>query len=209
MSDIPQLPFFLNQKEFIGITGYLHGNRRVLISGELNNDSLKKTTLELIKLEYDEVAPILIVIESGGGQMTPSLQFADTISMLNSPIDIVTIGDCTSMAVDIVQMCRKRYMLPSSRLLVHYIRNLQPWIFDDPERLETDIRYFHERLVESREFRFSLYEKRTGLPRTKLEEMFRHGEVHGAYFSAKQAIEHGLADEILTDFKFLPIKDVK
>jgi ATP-dependent protease ClpP protease subunit len=205
-NDKPKLPFFLSEKEFFQMTGHWHRHRRVLIAGDLNSESLRKTSLELIKLENVKIEPITLMIESGGGNMVPTQQLEDTINMLNSPVDVIVFGDCASMAVDLIQMCRRRMMLPSARLLVHYIRNRQPWICDDPEQLETDIRYFRERLTEDRERRFALYEKRTGLPRPKLAEMFRHGEVHQAYFSAKQAVELRLVDEIVTDFKLFPKK---
>jgi ATP-dependent protease ClpP protease subunit len=205
MPEVPQsLPFFFSRDEFLRMVGRLHGHRRVLIDGELNASSIKTARAELFKLELNEIAPILIILESGGGEMVPSHQLQDAIGMLQSPVDVLAIGDCASMAVDIMQMCRTRYMLPSSRLLVHYLRTSRRWIIDDPDLLEGDIRYFHEQGRANRERRFKLYEKRTGHSRAKLEEMFRYGEVHDAYFSAEQAVELKLADEILTDFKLFP-----
>lgn len=197
---------FLDSKERARMMGHLHAHRRVLISGGLNKKTLRKTSLELVKLDYQSSEPILIILESDGGDVVATQQFADVISMINSPIDVIGMGDCCSMAVDLIQMCRTRMLLPSARILVHYIRNSQPWIGDDPDRLEIDVKYFMDLLRENREQRFALYEKRTGLSREKLIEIFRHGEIHDACFSAKQALELGLIDEIVTDFKFFPRK---
>lgn len=197
-----KLPFFFSEREFGRMTAELHEQRRILITGELGTDSLKKASIELVKLDLEGSGPITILLESGGGSVVSAHQFEDIVGAVNSPVDIVTIGDCNSMAVDLIQMCRKRMMFPSSRLLLHYVRTRQPWIGDDLELLDTDIKYFRERMAEIRERRFSLYERRTGLSRDKLMEMFRHGEVHEAFLSAKQAVKLRLADEIITNFKF-------
>jgi len=200
----PTLPFFLSDKDMMEWTGYWHAHRRVLISGELNRDSLKKTSLELIKLDYQNTEPITLMIESGGGSVVPTHQLEDTISMLNSPVDALVIGDCASMGVDLVQMCRHRMILPSGRMLVHYIRSDQRWICDDFDQLETDIGYFRTRMKETAERRLALYTQRTGLSSEKIKELFRHGEVHQSYFSANQALQMNLVDEIRTDFKLFP-----
>lgn len=199
--------FFMSHKDMAEMTGYLHASRRVLIAGELNEKSLRKAALELVKLDLASSEPITILLESGGGNVVPTQQFEDAINMINSPVDALVLNDCCSMAVDMVQMCRRRMMLPSARMLVHYVRNKQPWIVDDPEQLDRDLAYFRENMIEMRERRLSLYQRRTGLSREKLSELFRYGEVHAAYFSAKQAIELGFADEIVTDFKLLPRKE--
>ncbi len=92
-------------------------------------------------------------------------------------------------------------MLPSARMLVHYIRHRKAWVADDPELLERDIDFFRKEMLEVRERRFSLYESRTGLSRGRLLEIFRYGEIHGSSFSAQQAVELGFADEVLRNFK--------
>jgi ATP-dependent protease ClpP protease subunit len=201
-----KLPFFISKEEYANMIGRWHSLRRVLIEGNLNGDSIKKAFLELLKLDHMGSRPITLMIQSGGGGVTVTHQFEDTLSALNSPVDGLVIGDCASMAVDLLQMCRRRYMLPSSRMLVHYIRNDQRWICDDLEMLDTDIKYFKERNKEIAERRMALYMKRSHLPRKKITELFRQGEVHEAYFSAKQAVELGLADKIITNFKFFPRK---
>jgi ATP-dependent protease ClpP protease subunit len=197
---------FLSNKEIAGMKGYLHASRRVFVSGTLTEKSLKRATLELIKLDFEKTEPILMLLESAGGDVVATQQFYDAISLMNSPVDVLAIGDCCSMAADLVQVCRRRMLMPGVRMLLHYIRASQPWIADDPARLEVDLNYFRQSMSEIRESRFALYEKRTNLSRERLEELFRHGEVHKAYFSAKQAIELGLADEIVTDFKLFPRK---
>lgn len=180
--------------------------RRVILQGELNAKSLSKAGGDLVKLEMQSSEPITLLLGSGGGDMDPTRQFIDTIESLNSPVDVVVMGDCASMAVDIVQMCRRRMMTPNARMLTHYIRSRQPWIIDDPDLLEKDISRFREFLCDVREERFRLYEKRTRLSRERLLELFRYGQVHGLYFSAKQALEYGFVDEIISDFKLFPDK---
>jgi ATP-dependent protease ClpP protease subunit len=205
-NDKPKLPFFLNESDLAKWTGYWHSHRRILVDGELNAESLKKTSLELIKLDYTNSEPITLMIKSGGGKVVPTHQLEDMFSIINSPVDALVMGDCASMAIDLVQMCRNRKILPSGRVLVHYIRNDQPWIVDDLDQLEIDIELFRKRQREVADRRLALYEKRTGLSRERILELFRHGEVHSSYLSAQQAIESHLVDEIETNFKLFPKK---
>ena len=205
-NDKQKLPFFLNDQDIAKWTGFWHSQRRVMISGELNGDSINKATQELMKLDYSSNEPITIMVNSGGGLVVPTHQLEDTISMLESPVDAVVLGDCASMAVDLVQMCRKRRMMPSARILVHYVRNDQRWISDDLEQLEVDTTYFRDRMKEMKERRLTLYVKRTGLSPEEISKLFRQGEVHRMFFTAKQAIDMHLADEIVTDFKLFPKK---
>ncbi len=186
--------------------GYLNAQRRIVIDGELNFESLAEPTKEVVKLDFESREPITILLSSNGGIYDATLQFCDIMAALNSPVDAVVIGDCCSMAVDLLQMCRKRSLLPSSRILVHYTRYKKEWIGDDIDLLEGDITFFRQSMRQHRERRFDLYARRTGLSHEKLAEMFRHGEMHRAYFSAEQAVEMKLADEIIYDFKFFKDK---
>lgn len=205
----PGLPPFLTEKDIAFWTGKWHAVRRVLVQGELNLESLGKTTLELMKLDAERTAPITLMISSGGGKVISAHQLEDTINALNSPVDALMIGDCASMAVDLMLMCRKRMMLPSARLLVHYVRNDQFWVCDDLQQLEQDIVYFRDRMRETADRRMNLYVRRTGLTKEKIAELFRQGEVHKMYFIAKQAMEMNLIDEVVTDFKFFPERKVE
>lgn len=202
--ETPKLPFFISKEEYAHMIGYWHSLRKVLVSGELDGDSAKKIFMELLKLDHISNEPITLMIQSGGGGVTVTHQLEDMMSAFNSPIDGLVIGDCASMAVDLLQMCRNRYMLPSSRILVHYVRNSQRWICDDMEQLDVDFKYFWERNKEIADRRMTLYTKRTGLSREKIIKLFRQGEIHDAYFSAQQAVDLGFADKIITDFKFFP-----
>lgn len=197
---------FLLPRDIAKMTGYLHAHRRVYL-GSLNQKSLSKAALELTKISFENDEPITILLQSDGGEVIPTQQFQDAIKMIHAPVDVVVIGDCCSMAVDLVQMCRKRMILPSARMLTHFIRNRQQWIQDDVDRLDKDFEYFRATVRRIYEQRLVLYERRTGLTRERILDLFRHGEVHGAYFTAEQCLELNLVDEIITDFKLFPKKD--
>jgi len=106
MAENNKRPFFLSEKDIETWTGYWHAHRRVLVNGKLDEDSLKKTALELLKLDYQSNEPITLMIESCGGEVVPTQQLEDIMSALNSPVDALIIGDCASMDIDLVQMCR-------------------------------------------------------------------------------------------------------
>ena len=203
-----KLPFFLSSEDLAKWTICLHQQRRIPVCGRLNKSSIEEVALALTKLEYEGSEPILLMVESGGGSIVPVHQLQDTITSLNSPVDALIVGDCASAAVDLVQMCRNRFMLPSARMLVHYIRHDQYWICDDPDQLDEDLNLFRQETRELARRRLNLYTSRTGLPANEIKKLFRQGEVHHVYFSARQAVKFKFVDKILTDFKLFPRKSV-
>lgn len=204
-----KLPFFLSDGDVRKWTARLHQQRRIPVCGRLSKDSVDEVALALTKLDYDSFEPILLMIESGGGPIVPVQQLQDTIGLLNSPVDALVLGDCASAAVDLVQMCRKRFILPSARMLVHYIRHDQRWICDDPDQLDEDLDLFRQETRELAKRRLDLYTSRTGLSSGEIRKIFRQGEVHQAFFSANQALKFNFVDEILTNFKLFPKKLAK
>jgi ATP-dependent protease ClpP protease subunit len=196
--------FFNSDKGLDHIKGYLQGTRRIPVFGPINEGFIQQIILMLAQLDYESKKRITILLSSGGGSVSHGYQLHDAIQALNSPVDVIAIGDNASLGVDILQMGERRYLLPGSRLQVHYVRHGKEWIGDDPEKLEKDMEIFKEDMLNLREQRFALYGKRTGLNRKRLQELFRYGEVHKEYFGARQAVKFKLADKILTDFKFFP-----
>jgi ATP-dependent protease ClpP protease subunit len=207
MSDEPLTNlFFWNEKKTIALTSELHSQRRVLIQERLTEQLLRKKAQELLMLEMQNNDPITLIIASPGGEAIPVQQFGSIIAGLHSPVDTLAMGNCASGAVDLLQMGRRRQILPTAQLLIHYARTPQMWICDDLERLDEDLRCFRERAAALYNQRQVLYQSRTGLPIEKIKEMFRYGEVQQASISATQALKMNLVDEILTDFKLLPAK---
>ncbi len=182
----------------------LLSNRRISISGELTENSIRAVAESLLSLECKNNEPITLIIDSCGGAVFPTQQLGDLIQSINSPVDGIAISDCASMAVDLLQMCRRRMLRPSARVLVHFIRHRPTLVCDDENRITEYLKTVADDMRHIAAARLNLYMRRTGLPAENIFAMFRHGETHSYFMTAQQALQMGLADEIVTDFKLIP-----
>lgn len=188
------------------IKGYLAGNRRIPLIGEISKDLVTQVSGMLLQLDYVEDAPVTLLINTPGGSVEQAYHLHDTIRALNSPVDGLVIGKAFSVGVDILQMCRNRHALPMSRFFCHFTRIGGFELIDDgtvqSERGIADS--LAARLRRYREAREKLYRERTEKTTKEIRQLFRMGEDHGIDMSADEAKQRGLIDAIVTDFKFFP-----
>ncbi len=188
------------------LMGYLNAHRRIIVSGEIFEKKTKEISMMLLQLDFDKIEPITLLIDSNGGDVRSSYFLMDVINGLNSPVDGLVIGDACSMAVDILQMCRKRQMLPNARLLCHFTRHGFKLISDTDSYGPEDAEALQSRMLENKKKRETMYARRTGQSIEAIQKLFRLGEVYNLYLGAEQALKENLIDEIATDFKFIPRK---
>lgn len=178
--------------------------RRILVTGELTDNSVRAVAESLLLLECKNNDPITLIIDSCGGTVIPTQQLGDVISSMRSPVDGIVISDCASMAVDLLQMCRRRMLRPAARVLVHFIRHRPTLVCDDEHRIGDYLKIVAEDMRNIAATRLDLYKRRTGKTAEEIYTMFQRGELHGYFLTAPQAVQMGLADEIVADFKLIP-----
>lgn len=189
--------------------GYLAAHRRIPLLGEINERLISHVTGMLIQMDYEKTAPITLLIHSPGGDCEWGYHLQNAIGSLNSPVDGLVVGRAASMAVDILQMCRKRLALPNSRLYCHFVRIGFELVSDTDEFGMDEARALREKALYVKREREALYAKRTGLKIKDVQRLFRNGEVYKLDLSAEQALQRKLIDEIVHDFKLFPGKEAK
>jgi ATP-dependent protease ClpP protease subunit len=75
-------------------------------------------------LEGMAMTPIWLHIHSEGGSLFTALSVADQLTMIKSPVYSVVEGICASAATLISMSCQKRFILPSSFMLIHQLSSL-------------------------------------------------------------------------------------
>ena len=122
--------------------------------------------------------------------MTSTLAIYDTMQFLECPIATYCMGMCASGAAVLLTAGTKgkRYALPHSKVMIH-----QPWsqgIGGQASDVEIEMK---EILKEKRRLN-ELLAKHTGQPLEKIEAETERNR----YFTATEAKEFGLVDEVLT-----------
>lgn len=168
----------------------LTGREVFLVDGvdaRTSNELLK----QLMYLErQDSDSEITLYINSPGGEVISGLAVYDYISMMKAPVRTVCIGTAASMGAILFLAGGKRQMLPHTRLMIHdpsYSHN------DIGGRKPHEIQHELDKLNETRQALAEIIAEKTGRP---LEEIYSV-TANDTYYSAAEAIDFGLATEIL------------
>jgi ATP-dependent protease ClpP protease subunit len=182
--------------------GYLMAGRQIPVVGTIDKKLTTQIASALLKMECEEVAPITLLIHTDGG--SGGFLLENIINALQSPVDAIVLGEACSMGGIILQMCRKRIMLPQSEIYCHHpkITYSMQGRFNTP--LLSDMEFLHQQALTAHKRQVDLFAKRTGKTNEQVEQVFRLGEIYNRSLTAPEALEFGLIDEICTDFKFFP-----
>jgi ATP-dependent Clp protease protease subunit len=144
---------------------------------------------QLLFLEAeDPEKDINLYINSPGGSVTAGLAIYDTMQFIRPDVTTICVGMCASMGALLLTAGAKgkRFALPNSRILIH-----QP--SGGMQGQATDVRIHAEELIRIRQLTSEILVKHTGQDMETIERDVERDR----YFSAIQAKEYGLIDEVI------------
>ena len=170
----------------------LSDSREVFLTGEVNSESCDSLITQLMYLDRTEPdREITLYINSPGGSVTDGLAVYDVISLLDAPLRTVCMGTCASMGAILFLAGSRRQMMEHGRIMVH-----DPAFGGDhciggkkPHQIQSEL----DDLNRCRESLAKIISERTG---KSLEEIYEV-TINDTYFSAKEAVEFGLATDII------------
>ena len=165
-------------------------NRIVFLAGVINDASAIEIVMKLLYLQYEnKTQEIHFYISSPGGSVTSTLQIYDTMQFLECPVATYCLGLAASGGAILLAggSKGKRYALTHSKIMVH-----QPW--GQVGGQVSDIEIQANEILKDRARLNQILARHTG--RT-VEEIERETE-RDRYFSAQEAKEFGLVDDVLT-----------
>lgn len=180
------------------IDGALLEARRLFIHEDVNNESANDLIRQLWFLELtDPGKPILLVINSPGGSVDSGFAIWDQIKMITSPVTTLITGLAASMGsiLSLAAAPKRRFATPNSRIMIH-----QPMIGGVIKGQATDLEIQAKEILKTRETLIDIYVKATG----KTKEVISRAIDRDTWMSPKEALEYGLLDGIVTNFKELP-----
>ncbi len=165
-------------------------NRVVFLIGEINQASAARVMMQMLYLENQKRAQdINFYINSPGGAVDDTLAIYDTMRFLSSPVATYCIGRAYSGAAVLLTAGQKgkRFALPHAKVMIH-----QPYggIGGQAE----DIRIQAEQIIKAKSELIRIISEHTG---QDVDRVRRDSE-RDKYFSADEAKEYGLVDEVLT-----------
>ena len=165
-------------------------DRIVFVDGEINDLSADLVVAQLLFLDgQDTEKDINLYINSPGGSVTAGLAIYDTMQYLKCQIQTICLGQAASMAALILAAGTggKRYVLPSSRVLIH-----QPW--GGAQGQARDIGIQSKEIIRLKKLTINYFAKHTG----KTTEQIASDMERDFYMAAEDAVSYGVVDSILT-----------
>jgi ATP-dependent Clp protease, protease subunit len=151
---------------------------------------------QMLYLQYENRnQEIHFYINSPGGSVTATLAIYDTMQFLECPVATYCMGMAASGAAILLASGTKgkRFALPNAKVMIH-----QPWGQIGGQASDVEIQ-MNEILKEKRRFN-EILARHTGRPVEQIELETERDH----YFTAHEAKEFGLVDEVLT--KIEPVK---
>lgn len=166
-------------------------NRKIFLWGEVSDKSAKDVTEKLLFLEMEAPGEeITFYINTPGGSITAGMAIYDTMKLISSPIKVVVTGMAASMGS--ILLCGaskgKRVLYPHSRVLIH-----QPLISGQMVAVAVDIHIQAKEMERLRDELNAILAESSGQPLEQIEK----DTDRDFYMTAKEAIDYGLADEIV------------
>ena len=165
-------------------------DRIVFLDGEIVDLNADLIVAQLLFLDgQDTEKDINLYINSPGGSVTAGLAIYDTMQYLKCDIQTICVGQAASMAALILAAGseKKRYALPSSRVLIH-----QPW--GGAHGQARDIGIQSKEIIRLKKLTISYFAKHTGKSFDQVAEDMERD----FYMSAEDAVAYGVVDSILT-----------
>src|SRR5216684_1741183 len=164
-------------------------NRIVFLAGVINDMSAIEIVMKLLYLQYENrTQEIHFYISSPGGSVPATLSIYDTMQFLECPVATYCIGMAASGGAILLAggTKGKRFALPHAKVMVH-----QPW--GQVGGQVSDIEIQASEILKDRHLLNQILAKHTGQPMEKIElETDRD-----RYYSAQEAKEFGLVDDVL------------
>jgi ATP-dependent Clp protease protease subunit len=168
-------------------------NRVIFLVGEINHVSAARVMMQMLYLEDQKRGQeINFYINSPGGSVDDTLAIYDTMQFISSNISTYCIGRAYSGGA--VLLCAgqagRRFILPHAKVMVH-----QP--YGGVTGQTTDVQIQAEQIIKAKETLNEIIARHTG---QDIDRVTRDAE-RDKFFTADEAKEYGLVDEVFTPDK--------
>jgi len=165
-------------------------DRIIMLSGEVNDQVASTIVAQMLFLEAeDPEKDIYFYINSPGGVVTSGMAMFDTMNYIRPDVATICIGQAASMGSFLLSAGAKgkRFALPHARIMIH-----QP--LGGAQGQASDIAIQAEEILRMKAELNGILAANTG---QKIETIENDTD-RDNFMSAKEAVEYGLIDEVLS-----------
>lgn len=176
---------------FTPIDQHLFESRVVFVSGEVNSELALKVNRQLLAMEKaDPNAPIVLWIDSPGGEVFSGFSIYDTAQFIKPTIFTLVAGFAASMGsvISLAAEKNRRFALPNSKLLIH-----QPLISGTMRGSASELEIHATDIIATKKRLHQLYAERTGTSIETFQELMDRDY----WIDPPRALELGLISKII------------
>lgn len=165
-------------------------DRIIFLGEEVNDYTASLVVAQLLFLEAEDPdKDIMLYINSPGGSITAGMAIYDTMQYIKPDVSTICIGMAASMGAFLLAAGAKgkRFALPNAEIMIH-----QP--LGGTRGQAEDIRIHAQRILRMRDIINRILSERTG----QLIEKVSKDTDRDFFMEAKDAVEYGLIDKVIT-----------
>ncbi|MES4901967.1 MULTISPECIES: ATP-dependent Clp protease proteolytic subunit [unclassified Streptomyces] len=173
----------------------LLGERIIFLGQPVDDEIANKITAQLLLLAAEPDKDINLYINSPGGSITAGMAIYDTMQYIKNDVITIAMGLAASMGQFLLSAGTpgKRFALPNAEILIH-----QPSA--GLAGSASDIKIHAEQLLRTKKKMADLTAFHTG---QTVEQITRDSD-RDRWFSAEEAKEYGLVDEVIASAAHIP-----
>lgn len=163
-------------------------SRIVFLGSEVNDEVANRLSMQLLMLASEDERDITLYINSPGGSVTAGMAIYDTMNHIKPEVSTIGLGFVASMGQFLLSSGQrgKRYLLPSTRVLMH-----QPSAGVSGSATDIEIQASIFTQMKKRMARITA--EQTGQPVERIERDADRDK----WFTAEEALEYGFVDHIV------------
>lgn len=169
--------------------------RVIFVSEAINSTVAKRVVSHLLALEaQDSSKPIMMYLNSPGGEVNSGFAIYDTMRFLSSEVRVVCTGLTASIATVMLLGAPKkhRYSMPNTRFLIH-----QPLIGGSIQGQASDLEITAREIIKTRSKINQMLAAECNQKLEKVEE----DTSRDYWMNAQEALEYGLITKIVGSLK--------
>lgn len=180
-----------NSERAMDLYSRLMRDRIILLEGEVHDQMANLIVGQLLFLESEDAGrDITMFINSPGGVVTAGMAIYDTMQFIKPDVSTYVMGQACSMGSLLAQAgaVGKRFILPNARHMIH-----QP--SGGAGGQATDMEIHVREILEMKRNLTNIYVKHNS--RGKTYEQLKSDMERDFFMSASQAVDYGLADQVI------------
>ncbi len=166
--------------------------RKIFLWDSVTDETAANIVEKLLYLDMlDPSKEITFYMSTPGGSISAGMSIYDTMKLIKSPIKVVVTGIAMSMGSILLSAAPKgkRFLFPSARVMIH-----QPLIMGEMSGSAVDMHIQAQELERMRQELNKILAEASGQPIEKISA----DTDRDFFMTAQEAIDYGLADEIVT-----------